>query len=259
MTIQSAYALFRDEEVGSLEPGKYADLIVISGNPLILPSEELRRLDVLVTMVGGRFEYCGPREPGLCPGYQARTPLPLPDFRPAVPIRWIVLVGMPLLPLIVGFWLVRQSDQKWLARLFGFSGIIGGGLWVWVWANSLSYVRLIDLVMWPLITSGILLAIATVGSAIGERLSRLGWIGLGMAWVGILTLAESFLLTSWFSLEAAWPFIWVGLLGHAIGLIILGMANVRARRLKPLNLLPLVIGLLGVLLPFALSFMASRI
>jgi len=33
MTIQSAYILFRDNEVGSLAPGKFADLIILSENP----------------------------------------------------------------------------------------------------------------------------------------------------------------------------------------------------------------------------------
>jgi len=158
---------------------------------------------------------------------------------------------------LVGFWLVRQSNKRWLALLGGVSGIIGGALWVWVWAIRIRMTDSIDLVIWPLIISGILLAIATVGSAYGERLSRLGWFGMVTAWIGILTLSESFLLTSWFRLEAAWLLIWVGLLGHAIGLILLGVANVQARRLKPLNLLPLAIGLLGVVLPFAFSFVTE--
>jgi hypothetical protein len=79
MTIESAYALFREEEVGSLQPGKYADVIVISGNPLTVPVDDLKSLSVLATMVGGRFEYCNPRYPELCPAYQIRAPLPLPE------------------------------------------------------------------------------------------------------------------------------------------------------------------------------------
>ena len=78
MTIESAYALFREKEVGSLQPGKYADVIVITDNPLTAPANGLKNLSVLATMVGGRFEYCDRRYPDLCPGYQTRTPLPLP-------------------------------------------------------------------------------------------------------------------------------------------------------------------------------------
>lgn len=58
MTINAAYALFRDEEVGSLEVGKYADLILVSNNPLTASPESLLEMDVLLTMVGGRVEVC---------------------------------------------------------------------------------------------------------------------------------------------------------------------------------------------------------
>ena len=34
MTIDSAYALHMDDVVGSLEPGKYADLVILSGKPV---------------------------------------------------------------------------------------------------------------------------------------------------------------------------------------------------------------------------------
>jgi predicted amidohydrolase YtcJ len=58
MTINAAYALFRDEEVGSLAVGKYADLIVLPDNPLSIAPEALVEMDVQLTMVGGRVEFC---------------------------------------------------------------------------------------------------------------------------------------------------------------------------------------------------------
>ena len=58
MTINAAYALFRDEEVGSLTVGKYADLIVLPDNPLAVAPETLLEMEVLLTMVGGRVEVC---------------------------------------------------------------------------------------------------------------------------------------------------------------------------------------------------------
>lgn len=67
MTIHAAYALFRDQEVGSLAPGKYADLIVLSGDPLTADPEEIPTMDVLLTMVGGRVEHCAPGHETLCP------------------------------------------------------------------------------------------------------------------------------------------------------------------------------------------------
>ena len=58
MTINAAYALFRDEEVGSLEVGKYADLIVLTDNPLRVSTDNLPDLDVQLTMVGGGVQFC---------------------------------------------------------------------------------------------------------------------------------------------------------------------------------------------------------
>ena len=40
-----------DEEVGSIEPGKLADLIILSGNPL--EAEDIRQLVVERTFIGG--------------------------------------------------------------------------------------------------------------------------------------------------------------------------------------------------------------
>ncbi len=67
MTINAAYALFRDDEVGSLEPGKYADLIVLSDNPLAVSPEQIPRMDVWLTMVGGRTAYCATGHESSCP------------------------------------------------------------------------------------------------------------------------------------------------------------------------------------------------
>jgi predicted amidohydrolase YtcJ len=76
MTIQSAYALHRDQEVGSLVPDKLADVIVLSENPLMTEPDRLAEIDVLLTMVGGLVEHCDPTHPDLCPGFTNRTPIP---------------------------------------------------------------------------------------------------------------------------------------------------------------------------------------
>ena len=67
MTSNAAYALSRDEEVGSLTPGKFADLVILSGNPLAVEPEAIPQLEVWLTMVGGRVEFCAPDHESFCP------------------------------------------------------------------------------------------------------------------------------------------------------------------------------------------------
>ncbi len=51
MTIDAAWQVFLDDKLGSLEPGKYADLVILNGDPLTEP--DVRDLDVVETVVGG--------------------------------------------------------------------------------------------------------------------------------------------------------------------------------------------------------------
>ena len=67
MNRESAYALFRDGEVGMLEPGMFADLIILSDNPMTDDSNSLLETYVLMTMVGGNVEWCAPGSEALCP------------------------------------------------------------------------------------------------------------------------------------------------------------------------------------------------
>ncbi|GHD16676.1 amidohydrolase [Halioglobus japonicus] len=52
ITINAAYQIFRDDELGSIEPGKYADLVVLDGDPLTDPAA-IADIQVLRTVVGG--------------------------------------------------------------------------------------------------------------------------------------------------------------------------------------------------------------
>lgn len=54
ITMNSAWQLRLDEVAGSIEVGKFADLIVLEKNFLQQPEAELARNQVLLTMVGGR-------------------------------------------------------------------------------------------------------------------------------------------------------------------------------------------------------------
>lgn len=56
-TIDAAWAAFQERETGSLEVGKRADVVILSGNPLTVPDDELRSLAVAATIVNGRFAH----------------------------------------------------------------------------------------------------------------------------------------------------------------------------------------------------------
>ena len=60
LTIWSARAQGEDAIKGSLEPGKLADMVVISGDILAIPPSAIRDLKVLKTIVGGRVVYEAP-------------------------------------------------------------------------------------------------------------------------------------------------------------------------------------------------------
>jgi predicted amidohydrolase YtcJ len=56
VTIDAAWQVFQDDNRGSLEPGKYADLVVLSGSPLDNPMA-MRDLEVERTVIGGVTVY----------------------------------------------------------------------------------------------------------------------------------------------------------------------------------------------------------
>jgi predicted amidohydrolase YtcJ len=68
MTINAANASLEEDSRGSLAPGKLADLVILSANPLVIPTEELTEIEVLMTMVGGKVEWCQIAYESLCPG-----------------------------------------------------------------------------------------------------------------------------------------------------------------------------------------------
>ncbi len=56
-TINNAYAAFQEDLLGSLEPGKLADIVVLSGDLLTVPEAEIPSLDVDMTILGGEIRY----------------------------------------------------------------------------------------------------------------------------------------------------------------------------------------------------------
>ncbi|QOL48544.1 amidohydrolase [Massilia litorea] len=56
-TMNAAYTLRQEAAIGSLEVGKLADLIVLDRNVMRIPDEEIARVKVVQTVVGGRIVY----------------------------------------------------------------------------------------------------------------------------------------------------------------------------------------------------------
>ncbi len=56
-TVNGAFAAFEEQEKGTIAEGRRADLIVLSGDPLRCPDDELPKLRVETTIVAGRIVY----------------------------------------------------------------------------------------------------------------------------------------------------------------------------------------------------------
>ncbi|WP_304113779.1 amidohydrolase [Mycolicibacterium bacteremicum] len=53
-TLDAAYQLFADDRIGSIEVGKYADLVVLSADPRAVDPEEVAGLEIRATYLAGR-------------------------------------------------------------------------------------------------------------------------------------------------------------------------------------------------------------
>ena len=59
MTLGAAFAVFEENDKGSLKVGKYADLTVLSDDLLKVPEESFEDVTVVATIVGGEVRYSG--------------------------------------------------------------------------------------------------------------------------------------------------------------------------------------------------------
>lgn len=58
-TLDAAYAAFQEDELGSLEPGKYADFIVLDRDVMTVPEAEIPEVKVIATYLSGKPVYGG--------------------------------------------------------------------------------------------------------------------------------------------------------------------------------------------------------
>ena len=56
-TLGSAYAEFQEQDKGSIERGKLADLVILSDDIFSMPLEDLPTVSVVTTIVGGQIVY----------------------------------------------------------------------------------------------------------------------------------------------------------------------------------------------------------
>jgi hypothetical protein len=84
-TREAARAAFLEERVGTIEPGRYADLVVLAVDPTSTAPEGIGEIEVVATMVGGRFVHGEERLPPPRGGGEAKAPGPAgrPEERPA--------------------------------------------------------------------------------------------------------------------------------------------------------------------------------
>ncbi len=61
-TRESAFAGMEEAIKGSIEPGKLADFAVLSDDPLAVPEDHLRRVQVEMTILGGKIVYERPKD-----------------------------------------------------------------------------------------------------------------------------------------------------------------------------------------------------
>jgi hypothetical protein len=59
-TLDAAWQLFADDVIGSVEVGKYADLVVLSADPRAVPPQDIADLEVVATYLAGKRVFAKP-------------------------------------------------------------------------------------------------------------------------------------------------------------------------------------------------------
>jgi predicted amidohydrolase YtcJ len=121
MTIEGAYVLGRDDEIGSLKAGKLADMIILSDDPLEVDPHDILNIQTLMTMVGGKVEYCAQGSEVFCPsptpqgGVESQAPA---DSSQVVQVKFDCDTGKGS-PISVGGQDYIQTYINWAATTAG--------------------------------------------------------------------------------------------------------------------------------------------
>jgi predicted amidohydrolase YtcJ len=81
LTINAAVASGEGDTKGTIEPGKLADLVVLSADPLQVDVPAINEIEPLISIVGGEIAWCAPDVTDLCEG----IPSGGPTTKPAAP------------------------------------------------------------------------------------------------------------------------------------------------------------------------------
>ena len=57
VTIDAAFFIGEEKMLGSIEPGKFADLVVLNGDYMAVPDDRIDELEAAITIVGGKIVY----------------------------------------------------------------------------------------------------------------------------------------------------------------------------------------------------------
>ncbi len=56
-TRRNAFFVFQENNLGSIQPGKLADLVVLDRDYLTVPADQIKDIKPVLTMVGGKIVY----------------------------------------------------------------------------------------------------------------------------------------------------------------------------------------------------------
>ena len=62
-TRNNAYLFFRENDLGSIQPGRFADIVVIDKDYLTVPADQIKDIKSVLTIVGGKIFYDAATEP----------------------------------------------------------------------------------------------------------------------------------------------------------------------------------------------------